>query len=184
MLPIANTNVANWKLGIGIGNNGNISPRFVQPAKQAFSCTASGGFRVRRAVVPEGWRTSGARRTACRPSRCAATDANRRKAIDRDGGFRGRAQAPVVDLFSTGFTSALRLSRPHSTASQDAPSSRRIHLGTGTGYPIFHISYLRLHESASFPTAFEATAPPPVQGVRAPFSPQARTSQQSPSTAG
>jgi hypothetical protein len=62
MLPIANTNVANWKLGIGIGNNGNISPRFVQPAKQAFSCTASGGFR-------------------------------------------GRAQAPVVDLFSTGFTS-------------------------------------------------------------------------------
>ena len=63
MLPIANTNVANWKLGIGIGNNGNISPRFVQPAKQAFSCTASGGFRVRRAVVPEGWRTSRARRT-------------------------------------------------------------------------------------------------------------------------
>jgi hypothetical protein len=93
MLPIANTNGANWKLGIGIGNNGNISPRFVQPAKQAFSCTASGGFRVRRAVVPEGRRTSGARRTACRPGRCAATDANRRKAIDRDGGFRGRAQA-------------------------------------------------------------------------------------------
>jgi hypothetical protein len=99
MLPIANTNVANWKLGIGIGNNGNISHRFVQPAKQAFSCTASGGFRVRRAVVPEGWRTSGARRTACRPSRCAATDANRRKAIDRDGGFRGRAQAhPILFL--------------------------------------------------------------------------------------
>ena len=23
MLPIVNTNVANWKLGIGIGNNGN-----------------------------------------------------------------------------------------------------------------------------------------------------------------
>ncbi len=38
--------------------------RFVTPATQAFSCTASGGFRVRRAVVPEGWRTSGARRTA------------------------------------------------------------------------------------------------------------------------
>ena len=97
MLPIANTNVANWKLGIGIGNNGNISLRFVQPAKQAFSCTASGGFRVRRAVVPEGWRTSGARRTACRSSQRAATDANRRKAIDRDGGFRGRAQAHNAD---------------------------------------------------------------------------------------
>jgi hypothetical protein len=66
---------------------------FVQPVKQAFSCSASGGFRVRQAVAPEGWRTRRARRTACRSRRCAPTSGNRRKAIDRAGGFRGRAQA-------------------------------------------------------------------------------------------
>ena len=54
MLPIANTNVANWKLGIGIGNNGNISLRFVQPAKQAFSCCPKGLFVSAERSCPKG----------------------------------------------------------------------------------------------------------------------------------
>ena len=54
MLPIANTNVANWKLGIGIGNNGNISLHFVTPATQAFSCCPKGLFVSAERSCPKG----------------------------------------------------------------------------------------------------------------------------------